>query len=49
MASRIKHRVEPLFGWLFVASVVAAVALVVLAAQRPSVEVTSRFPAYEKH
>jgi hypothetical protein len=49
VASRIKHRVEPFFGWLFVAAVLAVVGLVVLAAQRPGVEVTGRFQVDERH
>jgi hypothetical protein len=46
MASRIKHRVEPLLGWLFVAGVVAALGLVLLAATRP-MERTAQFPVHE--
>jgi len=48
MASRIKHRVEPVLGWLFVAGIVAALAVVLLGG-KPTVEVTGQFPAQQKH
>jgi len=47
MASRIRHRVEPAFGWLFVAGVIAALAVVILAAGRPIVKVTGDFQIHQ--
>ena len=47
MASRIRHRVEPAFGWLFVALVAAAVCAVILSATRPIVKVSGEFPVQQ--
>lgn len=44
MASPIRHRVEPLLGWLFLAWVAAALALTFLSATRPMVDGPGRFP-----
>jgi hypothetical protein len=48
MASNIKHRVEPLLGWLFVAAIAAAVGLVLLAATRPAVDQTARMTVQDR-
>jgi hypothetical protein len=48
MASRIRRKVEPAYGWLFVIAVVAAVGFVVYAATRPHVEMTGRFLDYQQ-
>jgi hypothetical protein len=48
MASHIKHRVEPLFGWLFVAAIAAAVGLVLLAATRPVVDQSARMNVQDR-
>jgi len=49
MASRIRHRTEPVFGWLFVAGVIAVVAVTIFAATkpRPAVEVTGRYQIHQ--
>jgi hypothetical protein len=41
MASNIKHRVEPLFGWLFLVVVFAALGAAIYVATQPMVDVTS--------
>ena len=41
MASRIKHRVEPALGWLFVVVVIAALGGAIYVATQPMVDVTS--------
>jgi len=47
MASRIRHKVESVFGWLFVAFVAVALAVVILSATRPIVKVTAELPAQQ--
>jgi hypothetical protein len=47
MASRIRNRVEPAFGWLFVALVMAALSVVILSATRPIVKVTAELPVQQ--
>jgi hypothetical protein len=42
MASRIRNIVQPVFGWLFVLLVILVLAVAILSATRPSVEVTGR-------
>jgi hypothetical protein len=41
MASRIKHRVEPVYGWLFVVVAIAALGAAIYVATQPVVDVTS--------
>ena len=48
MASNIKHRVEPLFGWLFVAGIALAVGLVLLAATRPMERTAQAPPVHDQ-
>ena len=48
MASRIRRRVEPAYGWLFVIAVMAAVGFVIYAATRPHVEMTGHPPKYQQ-
>jgi hypothetical protein len=48
MPSRIRRKVEPAYGWLFVIAVVAAVGFVIFAATRPHVEMTGHFLKYQQ-
>ncbi|MBO0765222.1 MAG: hypothetical protein J2P50_11630 [Hyphomicrobiaceae bacterium] len=45
MASRIRHVVEPVLGWLFIFAVIFAVGAVMLAATRPRVEMSGPIKA----
>jgi hypothetical protein len=49
MASRVRHVVEPLLGWLFVLVVVFAVGAVILAATRPRVELSGPIKVERRH
>ncbi len=49
MASQIKHRVEPLLGWAFLVGVVALLAVVLLSATKPRVDVTGQYPTEVRH
>jgi hypothetical protein len=45
MPSPIRRKVEPLFGWLFLAGIAVALAITFLAATRPILDGPGRFPA----
>jgi hypothetical protein len=47
MASPLRHKVEGLFGWLFVITVVAALAAVVHFATKPRLKVAESLPQTE--
>ena len=47
MPSRVRRKVEPVFGWLFVAFVVLALIVVILSATRPIVKVSAELPAQQ--
>jgi hypothetical protein len=49
MASRMRHVVEPVLGWLFVIVVVFAVGAVILAATRPRLEVSGPVKVERRH
>jgi hypothetical protein len=49
MASRIKHRIEPAFGWLFVIVAIAALSAAIYVATQPMVDVTSRVDTRQMH
>jgi hypothetical protein len=49
MSSRIKNTVEPILGWLFVIAIILAVGGALLAATRPTVEMTGRIPVHQTH
>jgi hypothetical protein len=44
MASPLRHRVEGLFGWLFVVTVVAALVAVIHFATQPRLNLVERSP-----
>jgi flagellar basal body-associated protein FliL len=49
MASRIKHIVEPAFGWLFILVLVVVIVAALMAYTAPTMEVTSKLRDYQRH
>jgi hypothetical protein len=49
MASRIKHIVEPVVGWLFIVAVIIAIGAALLAATQPMVELTGQLRVEKAH